>query len=108
MTPCHQETPPTNLASLLKNLNLEKYVHSFEAAGVKDIETFLKLNDNELKDKIGVELLGPRRKMTTAIAKLRVTRYFSGLFVIFLSVGTTPWCPQILLSTTFNIFNDFY
>ena len=74
-------TAAKNLPTLLKLLNLEKYLELFEAAGVEDLETFSKLDDNELRYKIGVQLLGPRRKMTTAIAKLRVTRYLNTMLI---------------------------
>ena len=60
---------------MLKRLNLQKYINNFQDAGITTLETLDKLNDNDLKDKIGIHLLGPRRKITTAIEKLRVTRY---------------------------------
>jgi hypothetical protein len=58
-------------------LSLEKYLQKFQEAGVEDLETLYTLNDNDLRDKIGIHLLGPRRKITTAIEKLRVTRYIT-------------------------------
>merc|ERR1712110_44305 len=62
-----------SLSSLLKTLNLEKYEQVLKEAGVTDLETFAILSDTDLKDTIGISLLGPRRKMTSAIEKLRVT-----------------------------------
>ena len=60
---------------MLKSLNLEKYGNQFKDAGVIDLETLLNLNDQDIRDRIGIHLLGPRRKITSAIEKLRVTRY---------------------------------
>ena len=62
------------MADLLKELGLEKYHENFCDADVKDIEKFKTLTDEDLKDKIGISLLGPRRKLTTAIHCLRVIR----------------------------------
>ena len=64
-----------SLASLLKTLNLEKYEEVLKEAGITDLETFATLSDIDLKDTIGITLLGPRRKMTSAIEKLRVTSF---------------------------------
>ena len=64
-----------SLSSLLKTLNLEKYEQVLKEAGVTDLETFAILSDTDLKDTIGISLLGPRRKMTSAIEKLRVTSF---------------------------------
>ena len=74
---CHKEITSRDLTIVLKNLKLEKYAQSLESAGVKDLETFCKLDDTQLKEKIGVHLIGPRRKMTSAIEKIRVTTYYS-------------------------------
>ena len=57
----------------MKTLNLEKYEQVLKEAGVTDLETFATLSDIDLKDTMGITLLGPRRKMTSAIEKLRVT-----------------------------------
>ena len=65
---------PKDLETLLRNLKLEKYYNALDAVGVRDIETFCLLDDNQLREHVGIQLLGPRRKMTSAIAKLRVTR----------------------------------
>ena len=65
-----------SLASLLKTLNLEKYEEVLKEAGVTDLETFATLSDIDLKDTMGITLLGPRRKMTSAIEKLRVTSFY--------------------------------
>ena len=72
-----QEAPPTSLACLLQRLGLEKYLNNFEEAGVEDLETLNTLSDNDIRDTIGINLLGPRRKISTAIEKLRVTRYIT-------------------------------
>ncbi|XP_033096744.1 ankyrin repeat and SAM domain-containing protein 3-like [Anneissia japonica] len=59
--------PYTNLATLLESLNLSKYHSLFEEQDV-DLRVFLTLNDTDLKE-IGIKLLGPRKKMTNAIAR---------------------------------------
>ena len=69
-----------SLSSLLKTLNLEKYEQVLKEAGVTDLETFAILSDTDLKDTIGISLLGPRRKMTSAIEKLRVTSFACFLY----------------------------
>ena len=66
----------SSLSSLLKTLNLEKYEQVLKEAGVTDLETFATLRDIDLKDTMGITLLGPRRKMTSAIEKLRVTSFY--------------------------------
>lgn len=58
----------------MKELGLEKYHENFCNADVKNIENLKTLTDEELRDKIGINLLGPRRKLTTAIQYLRETR----------------------------------
>jgi hypothetical protein len=58
---------PADLESFLGELGLSKYVAVFEEQDV-DFPMFLTLTDNDLKE-IGVKLFGPRRKMTTAIAR---------------------------------------
>ena len=69
-----------SLGSLLKTLNLEKYEEVLKEAGVTDLETFATLSDIDLKDTMGITLLGPRRKMTSAIEKLRVTSFACFLY----------------------------
>ena len=71
-----EEVSYKSLARLLKTLNLEKYEQVLKEAGVTDLETFTTLSDIDLKDTIGITLLGPRRKMTSAIEKLRVTSFY--------------------------------
>ena len=71
---------------MLKTLNLERYGNQFKDAGVTDLKTLSTLNDQDIRDKIGIQLLGPRRKLTSAIEKLRVTRYT----IENISVNTFP------------------
>ncbi|XP_071959653.1 ankyrin repeat and SAM domain-containing protein 3-like [Antedon mediterranea] len=59
--------PYSNLAMLLESLNLSKYYALFEEQDV-DLRVFLTLSDTDLKE-IGIKLLGPRKKMTNAIAR---------------------------------------
>ncbi|XP_072049082.1 ankyrin repeat and SAM domain-containing protein 3-like [Amphiura filiformis] len=59
--------PYHELKNLLESLNLEKYYLKFEEQDV-DLRVFLTLTDADLKE-VGIKLLGPRRKMTNAIAR---------------------------------------
>ncbi|PIK54127.1 putative ankyrin repeat and SAM domain-containing protein 3 isoform X1 [Apostichopus japonicus] len=59
--------PFNDLQGLLKSLNLSKYVSVFEEQDV-DLRVFLTLTDSDLKE-VGIKLMGPRRKMTNAIAR---------------------------------------
>lgn len=54
------------ISEFLQDLNLDKYVPIFVEEEV-DFDTLLTLNDDDLKE-IGIKLLGPRKKITTAIA----------------------------------------
>lgn len=58
---------PETLVELLLQLGLLKYQTIFEEQDV-DLQVFLSLTDNDLKE-IGIKLFGPRRKMTSAIAR---------------------------------------
>ncbi|XP_059154283.1 ankyrin repeat and SAM domain-containing protein 3-like [Physella acuta] len=58
---------PRNLAEMLNQLGLLKYLDKFEEQDV-DLQVFLSLTDNDLKE-IGIKLFGPRKKMTNAIAR---------------------------------------
>ncbi|XP_077985177.1 ankyrin repeat and SAM domain-containing protein 3-like [Glandiceps talaboti] len=61
------EPPFKDLGELLESLNLSKYNHVFDEQDV-DLKIFLTLTDNDLKE-VGIKLFGPRRKMTSAIAR---------------------------------------
>lgn len=63
---CNSSKPET-LTELLLQLGLLKYQTIFEEQDV-DLQVFLSLTDNDLKE-IGIKLFGPRRKMTSAIAR---------------------------------------
>ncbi|XP_052805036.1 ankyrin repeat and SAM domain-containing protein 3-like [Mya arenaria] len=62
-----EKCTPRDLAALLEDLGLSKYVPTFEEQDV-DLQVFLSLNDNDLKE-IGIKLFGPRKKMMNAIAR---------------------------------------
>ncbi|XP_071807043.1 ankyrin repeat and SAM domain-containing protein 3-like [Asterias amurensis] len=60
--------PHNDLEHLLESLGLRtKYFHIFEEQDV-DLRVFLTLTDSDLKE-VGIKLMGPRRKMTNAIAR---------------------------------------
>ncbi|XP_078582537.1 ankyrin repeat and SAM domain-containing protein 3-like [Branchiostoma floridae x Branchiostoma japonicum] len=59
--------PPKDLMELLNNIQCAKYHPVFEDQDI-DLHVFLTLTDNDLKE-IGIKLMGPRRKMTSAIAR---------------------------------------
>ncbi|XP_042873953.1 ankyrin repeat and SAM domain-containing protein 3-like isoform X2 [Penaeus japonicus] len=58
---------PTDLETLLNQLGLGSYMSVFKEQDV-DLQMFLTLTDQELKE-CGIHKLGPRRKMTSAIAR---------------------------------------
>lgn len=60
---------PTSLGEALEALSLTKYLGMFEEQDI-DLPVFLSLSDDDLKE-IGLTLLGPRRKITTYLARLR-------------------------------------
>lgn len=62
-----ETTRVMDLETFLGQLGLGKYLALFQEQEI-DFTVFLTLNDNDLKN-IGVSLLGPRRKMTSAIAR---------------------------------------
>ncbi|XP_040829340.1 ankyrin repeat and SAM domain-containing protein 3 isoform X1 [Ochotona curzoniae] len=70
LTP-HMERAPhsgqQDLASLLEQIGCLKYLRLFEEQDV-DLRIFLTLTESDLKE-IGVTLFGPKRKMTSAIAR---------------------------------------
>ncbi|XP_057302256.1 ankyrin repeat and SAM domain-containing protein 3-like isoform X2 [Hydractinia symbiolongicarpus] len=57
--------PPESLKELLEEFKLESYIPRFEQQGI-DLTAFLELTDVDLKD-MGVEKLGPRKKLIIAI-----------------------------------------
>uniref|UniRef100_A0A2K5BW74 Ankyrin repeat and sterile alpha motif domain containing 3 n=1 Tax=Aotus nancymaae TaxID=37293 RepID=A0A2K5BW74_AOTNA len=68
--PQTQRTPysgPQDLAALLEQIGCLKYLQVFEEQDV-DLRIFLTLTESDLKE-IGITLFGPKRKMTSAIAR---------------------------------------
>ncbi|XP_012997287.1 ankyrin repeat and SAM domain-containing protein 3 isoform X3 [Cavia porcellus] len=67
----HAELPaysgPQDLATLLEQIGCLKYLQVFEEQDV-DLRIFLTLTESDLKE-IGITLFGPKRKMTSAIAR---------------------------------------
>ncbi|KAJ1526709.1 hypothetical protein ONE63_008289 [Megalurothrips usitatus] len=57
------------LASVLEGLSLQKYLALFQLHCI-DLEAFLSMSEDDLRQ-VGVSLLGPRRKMTLEIERLR-------------------------------------
>ncbi|XP_011833859.1 PREDICTED: ankyrin repeat and SAM domain-containing protein 3 isoform X4 [Mandrillus leucophaeus] len=69
-SPQTQRTPysgPQDLATLLEQIGCLKYLQVFEEQDV-DLRIFLTLTESDLKE-IGITLFGPKRKMTSAIAR---------------------------------------
>uniref|UniRef100_F6QUB6 Ankyrin repeat and sterile alpha motif domain containing 3 n=1 Tax=Callithrix jacchus TaxID=9483 RepID=F6QUB6_CALJA len=58
---------PQDLAALLEQIGCLKYLQVFEEQDV-DLRIFLTLTESDLKE-IGITLFGPKRKMTSAIAR---------------------------------------
>ncbi|XP_070088387.1 ankyrin repeat and SAM domain-containing protein 3 isoform X4 [Equus przewalskii] len=58
---------PQDLATLLEQIGCLKYLQVFEEQDV-DLRIFLTLTESDLKE-IGITLFGPKRKMTSAIAR---------------------------------------
>ncbi|XP_007937787.1 ankyrin repeat and SAM domain-containing protein 3 [Orycteropus afer afer] len=58
---------PQDLASLLEQIGCLKYLQVFEEQDV-DLRVFLTLTESDLKE-VGITLFGPKRKMTSAIAR---------------------------------------
>ncbi|XP_060028424.1 ankyrin repeat and SAM domain-containing protein 3 isoform X3 [Erinaceus europaeus] len=68
--PQPQSTPysgPQDLAALLEQIGCLKYLQVFEEQDV-DLRIFLTLTESDLKE-LGITLFGPKRKMTSAIAR---------------------------------------
>ncbi|XP_053132637.1 ankyrin repeat and SAM domain-containing protein 3 isoform X2 [Hemicordylus capensis] len=69
--PSNPETPsytgPQDLATFLEQIGCLKYLPVFEEQDV-DLRIFLTLTESDLKE-IGITLFGPKRKMTSAIAR---------------------------------------
>ncbi|XP_062955161.1 ankyrin repeat and SAM domain-containing protein 3 isoform X2 [Cynocephalus volans] len=69
-TPQTEKLPysgPQDLAALLEQIGCLKYLQVFEEQDV-DLRIFLTLTESDLKE-IGITLFGPKRKMTSAIAR---------------------------------------
>ncbi|XP_061455734.1 ankyrin repeat and SAM domain-containing protein 3 [Rhineura floridana] len=60
-------TGPQDLATFLEQIGCLKYLQIFEEQDV-DLRIFLTLTESDLKE-IGITLFGPKRKMTSAIAR---------------------------------------
>ncbi|XP_030433700.1 ankyrin repeat and SAM domain-containing protein 3 isoform X2 [Gopherus evgoodei] len=60
-------TGPQDLATFLKQIGCLKYLQVFEEQDI-DLRIFLTLTESDLKE-IGITLFGPKRKMTSAIAR---------------------------------------
>ncbi|KAM6155688.1 ankyrin repeat and SAM domain-containing protein 3 [Rhynchocyon petersi] len=60
-------TGPQDLASLLEQIGCLKYLQVFQEQDV-DLRIFLTLTESDLKE-LGITLFGPKRKMTSAIAR---------------------------------------
>ncbi|XP_014872369.1 ankyrin repeat and SAM domain-containing protein 3 isoform X2 [Poecilia latipinna] len=58
---------PKDLAEFLEQINFSKYFRLLEEQDI-DLRIFLTLTENDLKE-IGITLFGPKRKMTSAIAR---------------------------------------
>lgn len=69
---CGMHLPPTytgpkDLAEFLEQIGFSKYLPLLEEQDI-DLRIFLTLTENDLKE-IGITLFGPKRKMTSAIAR---------------------------------------
>ena len=60
--------PALSVTDFLKEADVEKYSSLFAAQQIDTMEKLLRLTDNDLKE-MGVTLMGPRRKLTSAIAR---------------------------------------
>ncbi|XP_059381130.1 ankyrin repeat and SAM domain-containing protein 3 [Carassius carassius] len=60
-------TGPKDLAGFLEQIGFSKYFPLLEAQDI-DLRIFLTLTENDLKE-VGITLFGPKRKMTSAIAR---------------------------------------
>lgn len=58
----------SKINAILAQLNLEKYGSHFQNV---DFDTFVKLSETDLRE-LGITLVGPRRKLTSAISKLQL------------------------------------
>ncbi|XP_074866585.1 ankyrin repeat and SAM domain-containing protein 3 isoform X3 [Carettochelys insculpta] len=70
LLPPHETTPytgPQDLATFLEQIGCLKYLQVFEEQDI-DLRIFLTLTESDLKE-IGITLFGPKRKMTSAIAR---------------------------------------
>ena len=59
--------PESTINDILSDLNLIKYSYCFQEM---NFDEFKELSDSDLKD-LGISLIGPRRKLSSKIAKLK-------------------------------------
>ena len=59
--------PTLSVNEFLQEADVEKYSRLFAARQIDTMEKLLRLTDDDLKE-MGVTLMGPRRKLTSAIA----------------------------------------
>ena len=62
--------PPLSVSDFLKQADVEKYSALFEERQIVTMEKLLRLTDDDLKE-MGLTLMGPRRKLTSAISRHR-------------------------------------
>ncbi|XP_053476482.1 ankyrin repeat and SAM domain-containing protein 3 isoform X2 [Ictalurus furcatus] len=65
--PLPSYTGPKDLAEFLEQIGFSKYLPLLEEQDI-DLRIFLTLTENDLKE-VGITLFGPKRKMTSAIAR---------------------------------------
>ncbi|KAF4095585.1 ankyrin repeat and SAM domain-containing protein 3 isoform X2 [Onychostoma macrolepis] len=65
--PSPSYTGPKDLAEFLEQIGFSKYLPLLEEQDI-DLRIFLTLTENDLKE-VGITLFGPKRKMTSAIAR---------------------------------------
>ncbi|KFM80762.1 Ankyrin repeat and SAM domain-containing protein 3, partial [Stegodyphus mimosarum] len=71
-----EPTSVSDLHTFLNEIQLSKYYHVFEMHDI-DLDTFLTLTEEDLME-IGIHLLGPRRKMSLAIAEWHENQMVNG------------------------------
>ncbi len=65
-----QAAASMSVADFLREADVEKYSMLFEEREIDSIDKMMRLSDSDLKE-MGVKLMGPRRKLTSAIARHR-------------------------------------
>ena len=61
---------PLSVSEFLRQADVEKYSGLFEERQIDTLDELLRLTDRDLKE-MGLTLMGPRRKLTSAIARHR-------------------------------------